>query len=177
MLVGLDAVDRDHLVAEEAGVGRRDRPLVRPQGPEILVLARDLEVAGHERGLLDHVAPVEGERQPVVDDQVDQLPAAEAVAEAGPRQRVGRVRHRLHPSGHDDLVVARPDHLVGDRHRPDPGGADLVDGVGGHVHGDAGGHGGLAGRRLPDAGLQHLAHDHVLHVSRLDARALERGAD
>ena len=35
----------------------------------------------------------------------------------------------------------------------------------------------LARRRLPRAALQHLAHDHVLRLVRLDADPLERGAD
>ena len=35
----------------------------------------------------------------------------------------------------------------------------------------------LARGRLAGAGLQHLAHDHVLDLARLDAGALERGAD
>src|SRR5207247_8942304 len=36
---------------------------------------------------------------------------------------------------------------------------------------------GLARRRLPGAGLEHLAHDHVPGLSRLDADALERRPD
>ena len=36
---------------------------------------------------------------------------------------------------------------------------------------------GLAGRDLAGAGLQHLAHDHVLHLLGRDAGALERGLD
>ena len=35
--------------------------------------------------------------------------------------------------------------------------------------GDAGRDGGLPGRDLPGAGLQHLAHDHVLHLVRADS--------
>ena len=36
---------------------------------------------------------------------------------------------------------------------------------------------GLARRRLAGAGLQHLAHDRVLRLVRLDADPLERGLD
>ncbi len=38
-------------------------------------------------------------------------------------------------------------------------------------------HGGLPGGDLPGARLQHLPHDHVLHLVRADARALEGGRD
>ena len=46
----------DELVGEAARVDRGDRPLVRAVGPGVLLLARDPELAGDERGLLDHVA-------------------------------------------------------------------------------------------------------------------------
>ena len=57
-------------------------------------------------------------------------PVAEPVAEARLRERVRRVRHRLHPAGDDELGVAGADHRVGDLDRPDRGGAHLVDRVG-----------------------------------------------
>ena len=46
-----------------------------------------------------------------------------------------------------------------------------------HGHRDAGADGGLAGRDLAGAGLQHLAHDHVLHLLGRDPGALQRGLD
>ena len=45
------------------------------------------------------------------------------------------------------------------------------------VHRDAGLDGGLAGRDLPRAGLEHLAHDHVLHLVAADPGPVQRGLD
>ena len=42
-------------------------------------------------------------------------------------QQVRRVGHRLHPAGDDDVELAGPDELVGQRDRVEPGQAHLVD--------------------------------------------------
>jgi hypothetical protein len=150
---------------------------VRAERPGILVLACDAELARDSGRLLDHVQTVEGRDQPVVDHQVDELAVAHPVAEACSRQCVRRVRHRLHPAGHDHLVFAGPDHQIGDLHGAHARRADLVDRVGGHVDRKAGRDRCLPRRRLTDAGLEHLAHDHVLDLSGLQSAALECGAD
>jgi hypothetical protein len=76
-LVGDDLADRHDLVREAALLLRRCRALVRAQCPLVLRLPRDAELARDERRLLDHVATVEGGRQPVVHHQVDQRAVAE----------------------------------------------------------------------------------------------------
>jgi hypothetical protein len=90
---------------------------------------------------------------------------------------VRRVRHRLHAPGHDDLELAGPDQLVGQRDRVQSGQADLVHGDPGRGHRDARGDRGLARRDLPGAGLQHLTHDDVLDLLGPHAAALEGGRD
>ena len=109
--------------------------------------------------------------------QVDQRPVAEPVAEARLREHVRRVRHRLHPAGDDELDVAGADHRVGDLDRADRRGAHLVDRVGGRLDREPGPDRRLARRRLAGAALEHLAHDHVVRLLRLDPGALERRAD
>ena len=143
---------------------------VRAERPRVLLLARDPELAGDERGLLDHVQPVEARVEPVVDHQVDQRPVAEPVAEARPGERVRRVRHRLHPARDDELGVARADHRVGDLDRADRRGADLVDRVGGRLDRDPRADRRLPRRRLAGARLQHLAHDHVVGLAAARSR-------
>ena len=175
-LVDGQVADRDDLVREPALVDRLDRALVRAKRPAVLLLARDPELAAHERRLLDHVAAVEGRRQPVVDHRVDQRAVAEPVAEARLLEQVRRVRHRLHAAGDDHLAVAGADHRVGDLDRADRGGADLVDRVGADLLRNPGADRGLPGGRLADAGLEHLAHDHVLDLVRLEARARSSAA-
>ena len=151
--------------------------LVRAQRPPVLVLAGDAELARDEGRLLDHVLLVEGRRQAVVGHEVDERPVAEPVAEARLLEDVGRVRHRFHAAGDDDAVVAGADHLVGDLDRADARGADLVDRVRGHLDREPGSDGGLPGRRLAGAALEHLAHRDVLDFAVGNARAVERGAD
>ena len=74
-------------------------------------------------------------------------------------------------------MSARPDHEIGDLDRTDGRGTHLVDRVGGDFLGNPGTDGGLPRRRLPRAGLQDLAHDHVLDLLRLEAGTLERSTD
>ena len=63
------------------------------------------------------------------------------------------------------------DHLVGQVDRVEPGQAHLVDRRGGHGHRDAAVDRGLAGGDLAGAGLEHLAHEHVVADSRATASA------
>src|SRR6266542_463765 len=168
---------RDDLVAEAPLVDRPDRALVRTERPLVLVLSRDPELARDERRLLDHVTLVEGRREPVVRHQVDQRPVAEPIAEAGLLEDVGRVRHRLHSACDDHVVVAGPDHLVGDLDRANRGGADLVDRVGAELDRQSSPDRRLPRRRLAGAALEHLAHDGVLDVLVGDPGAVERRPD
>ena len=176
-LVGRHLADGNDLVVEAARVLRRRGALVRAKRPRVLVLARDAELAGDLGRLLHHVQLVERRAQPVPDHQVDERPVAHPVALSRLRQRVRRVRHRLHAAGDDDLDVAGADHRVGDLDRADRGGADLVHRVGRDVDRDPGADRRLARRSLSGAGLQHLAHDHVVDLAALEADALEARAD
>ncbi len=173
-LVGGHHADGDDLVVEAARVLRGRGALVGTERPRVLLLARDAELAGDHRRLLHHVQLVERRAQAVPDHQVDERPVAHPVALARLRQRVRRVRHRLHPAGDDHLDVARADHRVCDLDGADRRGADLVHRVGRDVDRDPRADRGLPRRSLAGAGLQHLAHDHVLHFAPLEADALER---
>jgi hypothetical protein len=115
--------------------------------------------------------------QPVVGQVIDHRHVA--VLEAGPRphQQVRGPGHRLHAAGHDDLELAGPDQLVGQRDGVQTGQTDLVDRDGRDVHRDAGLDRRLPGRNLADARLQHLAHDHVLDVGPGQAGPLDGAAD
>jgi hypothetical protein len=55
--------------------------------------------------------------------------------------------------------------------------AHLVNGERRHGHGDAAGHGRLPGRYLAGARLQHLAHDHVVHLVTGQGRPLQGRLD
>ena len=120
---------------------------------------------------------VEDVPEAVVGHVVDELHVAELHALTGLRQEVRCLGHRLHAARDDDLELAGPDELVGQGDGVDAGQTDLVDGQRGHGHRDAGLDGGLPRRDLPRAGLQHLAHDHVVDLLRRHAGLLQRPLD
>ena len=90
---------------------------------------------------------------------------------------VGGVAHRLHAAGHRDLDVAGGDPLRGEHHRLQPRAAHLVDRQRRDVFGEAAVQRRLARRVLAVAGLDHVAHDALVHQRRIDAGAGDRFAD
>ena len=172
-LVGVVALlvadgDGDDLVLEAAlGRGPR-RPLVALHREGVELLARDAPLVGDHLGadalalqaallgVARHHAGAEGE--PVVPHD---------------RRSHRRVRHGLHPGGHDDVVGARHDALRGEVQRLLGGAALAVDRGGGHRLGPAGGEHGVAAdveRLLGD--LHDAAHDHVVDQCRVELVAL-----
>ena len=81
------------------------------------------------------------------------------------------------PARDDDLVLAGADHQIGDLDRANRRRADLVDRVGGNLDRDPGADRRLARGRLARSRLEHLAHDHVPDLARIDAGPLEPCAD
>ena len=173
----LAGLDRDDLVAHPPLALRRGGALVAERGVRVLLGPGDPEALAAAVGRLAHRQAV-----PRIDQTVERhVVAHQDVAELVPlplsHEQVRRVGHRLHAAGHDDLELARPDQLVGQGDRVQPGQADLVHGDPGRGHRDAGGDRGLARRDLPGPGLQHLAHDHVLDLVGPHAAALQGGRD
>lgn len=128
-------------------------------------------------GGLAHGDALEGVGQTVVRHGVEHLDRAVLVTLAGLRQQVRGVGHGLLAAGDDHVEFAGANELVGERDRVQAREADLVDRQRRDVHGDAGLHGGLAGRDLPGAGLEDLPHDHVLDLVAADPGAVEGGLD
>ena len=115
-------------------------------------------------GGLAHRDVVEHVGQPVVGHRVEHLDRAVLVPRPRLRQQVRGVGHRLLSASHHDVELTGPDQLVGERDRVQAGQAHLVDRERRDGHRDAGLDRGLTSRDLPGAGLQHLAHDDVLHL-------------
>ena len=171
-------LDRHDLVVEDAVLPGLGGPLVGAGGERVLLLAGevgagDVALLGQRAHRLVGELVAEG----VVGHRVDQRGVAVLEALARLRQQVRRLGHRLHAAGDDDLVLAGADQLVGQRDRVDAGEADLVDRDRRDVHRDAGLDGGLAGGDLAGAGLDDLAHDHVLDLVAGDAGLLQRALD
>ena len=169
--LALGDLDRDDLLGEAALLRRRRGLLVARCGERVLTLPGDADLLVVPLGGEPHGDVVERVGQAVVHHRVDERGVAEP--EPGPRagQQVRRLRHRLHPSGNDDLGVAGTDHLIRQVDGVQTREAHLVDRVGGDGHGDAGLDGGLAGRDLALAGLEDLAHQHVVDLVRCDPGA------
>jgi hypothetical protein len=109
--------------------------------------------------------------------RVDERSVAVLVAGPSARKQVRGIGHRLHAAGDDDIELARRDELVCQGDRVKAGQADLVDGDGGHRHRDATFDRGLPSGDLTGAGLQHLAHDHVVDLVTGQPGPGQRGFD
>ena len=100
--------------------------------------------------------------QTVVGHVVEHGHIAVLVAGSAVHQQVRGARHRLLTAGHHNVELTGPDELIGQRNGVDSGQTHLVDRQRRDIPADTGRHGRLAGRHLPRAGGQHLAHDHVV---------------
>ncbi len=168
---------RGDLLVEDPVLRRLRGELVGAGGECVLLLASQAQCGVVPLRGLAHRHVVECVGQAVVRHRVEHLDRAVLVALARIGEQVRRVRHRFHAAGDDDLELAGTDELVGERDRVEAGEADLVDRDRRRAHADAGFDRGLPGGDLPGAGLQDLAHDHVLDLLGRDAGALERGLD
>jgi hypothetical protein len=112
-----------------------------------------------------------------VDHDVDELSVAHPIAASCLRQRVGRVRHRLHAAGDGEVVLAAADVVRRVHHRFESRSAHFVDrdrpGADRHAGVDAG----LPRGGLPDGGLEDIAHDDLLDLIGLHAGVLQRAFD
>ncbi len=153
-------------------------PLVRLRGERVLLLAAQVGARGVVAlGQVDHRLVGELVVERVVRHRVDQLRVAVLEALARLRQQVRRLGHRLHATRDDDLVLAGADQLVGQGDGVDARQAHLVDRDGRDGHRDAALDGRLACGDLAGAGLDDLAHDHVVDLVAGDAGPVERASD
>jgi len=132
----------------------------------VLFPAGDPVSGGDVFGREAHVVAVEDLVEAVEDDQVRDLSEGHAhpVSPAGVGKGEGDIRHVLHAAGHDGLGVSRPDRLGGERDRLHARGADLVHGDGVGLLGQARKDAGLTARILPQARLDHVAHDALVEI-------------
>lgn len=146
-------------------------------GDLVLLGAADAEAGVVPLGGGAHRDLVVGVGEAVVVHVVQDLDGAVLVALAGLREHVRGVGHRLLAARHHDVELTRADELVGEGDGVEAREADLVDVEGGDVHRDAGLDGGLPGRELARSGLEHLTHDHVLHLVPGDPGPVQGGLD
>ena len=103
-------------------------------------------------------------------DGIYYFPIAHAVACASFRQQVGSIAHALHAACHKGLVVAGTDRLGGQHDRLQTRATHFIDGKGRKIVWQASMNGGLASRRLTDAGGDDVAHDNFVNGARCYAR-------
>ena len=136
---------------------------------ELVALGRRLaEIAHAAAGLVGVLQTVE---QHVIEDAI----VADAIAAACLGQQVRRVRHQLHAAGDDDIGAACGNEIVRQHGGLHARAAHLVDGGGAGRIGQAGAAHGLAGGGLALAGLQHVAHQHLVDAVCGDAGPLHGG--
>ncbi len=125
----------------------------------------------------DHVQPVERRREPVEDHRVDQLPVSQAVAEARLLERYGAFDiDSMPPVTTTSRSPARIIESAISIALIDEAQTLLIVSAG-VSFGTPGADRRLARGRLTGACLQHLSHDHVLRLVRLDTDPLEGGLD
>ena len=128
-------------------------------------------------GVGAHVAVLDGAPQPIVNGRVDERPVAQPIAEARPRQEVGRAVHALHAAGDDHLGVTGPDLGGAEHDGLQSRAADAVDRRRARRHRQPTAQGRLPGGRLAGTGLEHLAHEDLIdrdigrEAAPLDSRA------
>ena len=149
---------------------RLDRELV-------LHVARDLRLTSSVLGVSAHVHITKGAPESVLDHSVDELLVAELHAVAHAIDIVWRIGHRLLAACNDDLRVASPNRLGGEHYRLEARAADLVDGEGGDGRGESRFQCCLTSRRLPDATLDHVAHDDFVDLIGRNPGALDGGTN
>ena len=157
---------RRDLVGEQAVLDRLRRALVGLGGELVLGRAADAELRVVPVGGLAHRNVVEHVGQPVVRHRVEHLDGTVLVPGPGLGQQVWGIGHGLLSTSYHDVELTNPDQLISERNRVQAGQTHLVEGECRDRHRDAGLDGSLTSRDLPGTGLQHLAHDDVLHLVR-----------
>ena len=118
-----------------------------------------------------------GAPQAVVHHRINQLGVAQAIAEPGLGQQIGRHVHVFHAAGNVEIPVAGADGAGCQHHGLQARATYFVDGQGADAGRKAAGEGGLAGRGLAFARLHHVAHDHFVDGRRVHGRACDRCSD
>ncbi|MGA8487968.1 MAG: hypothetical protein WB684_12935 [Gaiella sp.] len=142
VLVALELAGGDQLVGEAARLLRRCPALLRAQRERVLILTRHVPALGDVLARLPHRFA----REPLLVARVDEAPAERRVVDRAVAAREGRVglrrderraRHRLDPTGDEQVAVARDHRVAGADDRGEPGGAEPVDGDARHRVGQA----------------------------------------
>ncbi len=121
---------------------------------------------------------LEGAPESVIDDGIDDLAVAHAIAGAPLWQQIRRVAHAFHAARDIEVAVARFDGLRGEHDRLEARPADLVDGDGGNVYRHTAADGRLPRGRLSLASGDDVAHNHFIDLAGWDTtRAFDSRAN
>ena len=175
--LALRDLDRDDLVAKPALGDRGDGLLLRRRGECILILARDAELLGDVLGGVAHMDIVERVPEPVADHRVHEGPIAHSAALAGAHERVRRHAHVLLAAGQHGEGVAAADGLRRQPDRLQAAAAHLVDRERRHLVGQPRFDGRLPGGILAGGSREHLPHDDLVDLARLDPGLLDQRGD
>ena len=168
--------DGNDLVLELAGLLRGFRLVLRTNREFILLLARDLPLLGDVLRGVAHVIAVEGVPEAVLDHGVDHF----QIAHLGPFAQMRAMRRLAHgflAARDHDFGIAVEDGLIAERDRAQARTAQLVNAPGWALDRNASGDRGLPRRILSLTRGQDLTHDHLGHLRRVHAGALERLLD
>src|SRR5208282_5143389 len=172
LLLGRD-FDRNNLRLEATFLLGGDRLPMRVDGELVLLLARDAIFFSDVLTGQSHVIVVVNVPQSIVHHGIDQLPVAQPISLASIRQKIGRVRHRLHAPGDDDGTVSRLDGLRRECDRLQSRAAHLVNCHGTYFGCKSAEQRCLPSRVLTESGRDDVAHDALVDLRRLQIRSLD----
>jgi hypothetical protein len=179
VLVAVDLADRHELICEAACLLRGRPAPMALEREGVLVLPRDSVALGDVLARLAHRL----EREQLLHSWVGEAPAegrvpGRAVAIFGLRRDEWRARHRLDPTGNEELAVPGADRVRSAHNRREPGRAKAVDGDTGDRLWEAGEERGHARDvAVVLARLIGSAEVDVLDLCGVDACALDRLLD
>ena len=169
--------DGHDLRLEAALFHGRERFPVRVHSELVLLLARDAVLLRNVLAGDPHVIVVVNVPQAVVHHGIDDGGVAQPVSFARLRKKVGRVRHRLHAARDDDGTVLGLNCLRRESDGFQSGAADLVDCHGTCLRGQSAEDGSLSSGVLTQSCADHVAHNALVHLLRIEIRALHSFAN
>ena len=152
-----------NFIPEAPALDRRPRPLLAAERKRVHVLPADAGAGGNFLGRQAHPHPGEGAAQPLVHHRIGQANTAELVAPAHLVKVERRVAHALRSAGQVEVSLPQQHPLPRHIERPQPGGADHVDGRTAYRDRQARSHRRHPGDVRPGPPLNRVAEDDLVH--------------
>ena len=147
--------------------------LMTLQCKAILLITGNSKLLSNDLCFVAHVNIFKCTPQGIMHHTIDDLAVAHAVSSASFGQEIGSIAHTLHATGNDNLGVTQLDGLGRQCHRLETAATHFVNRHRRNINRQPGIDRCLASRILPKASLQHIAHDHLFHLTGFEVGPLQ----